>query len=320
MPPFGVPEGAAPLSGTDPHVRPSPRASDASTTTNGLAPPRRPPPVADTRLEARPSVPSRPHARARLVATVVPRDRLTEADVGRMLGLMEVCYEGVNRARFRADLAQKQEIILLLLRERGTNSLVGFSTVRRSTEGFDGRTVEVIFSGDTVIHPAHWGSKTLQAAFSRFALGRKLRQPRRPVFWFLLSGGYKTYLMMVRNLPRAWPRPGSAPPPGWRPFVDELAARWFGAEYDAARGIVRFATSHYHVRPGISPIDADAARVPEIAFFARLNPGHVDGDELVCLGELRVRDLLGVLARVLGRRLRAALRRAARLAARSDRT
>ncbi|MES1206797.1 MAG: hypothetical protein ABUS79_12745 [Pseudomonadota bacterium] len=243
---------------------------------------------------------------APLSATVVVRERLGETEIARMLALMDLCYEGVDAARFRADLRQKQEVILL--RVKHTGELVGFSTIRRSAERFDGRMVEVIFSGDTVLHPAHWGAKTLQAAFSRFALRRKLSQPLRPVFWFLLSGGYKTYLLMVRNLPRAWPRPASAAPPTWRPFVDDLAGRWFGGEYDAGRGIVRFAGPHYRVRAGIAPIDRDAARVPEIAFFAEKNPGHAAGDELVCLAELRLRDLVRVLARALRGRVRAPLK------------
>jgi hypothetical protein len=237
----------------------------------------------------------------RLAPRVVPRHRLGEEEIQRMLALMHVCYEGVDASRFRADLAEKQDVILL--RVRATGELVGFSTIRRSIERFGGRAVEVIFSGDTVLHPDHWGSKALQAAFSRFALARTLLRPWRPLLWFLLSGGYKTYLLMVRNLPRAWPRPGASPPPGWRAFVDAVAARWFAEQYDARRGVVRFAGPHYRVRRGVAPIDDEARRVPEIAFFAEQNPGHVDGDELVCLAELRARDLLLILARVARRRL-----------------
>jgi hypothetical protein len=242
-------------------------------------------------------------ARARLTARVVPRHRLAEAEIERMLALMHVCYEGVDTARFRADLAEKQDVILVCV--HATGELVGFSTVRRAKERFGGRTTEVIFSGDTIMHPAHWGSKALQAAFSRFVLARKLRRPWRPVLWFLLSGGYKTYLLMVRNLPRAWPRSGEEPPPGWRDFVDGLAARWFGAQFDARLGVVRFIGPHYRVRRGVAPIDDDARRVPEIAFFAAQNPGHAQGDELVCLAELRARDLLRILARIASRRLAA---------------
>jgi hypothetical protein len=255
------------------------------------------------------TAPARPRGR-RLAATVVARAQVGEPEVARMLALMNLCYEGVDGDRFRADLCQKQDVILL--RVKDTAELVGFSTIRRTTEQFDGRVVEVIFSGDTVLHPAYWGTKTLQAAFSRFALGRKLRQPLRPVYWFLLSAGYKTYLLMVRNLPRAWPRPQSQASTGWKSFVDQLATRWFRDEYDPARGIVRFAAPHYHVRAGVAPVDREAARIPEIAFFVEKNPGHVEGDELVCLGELRLRDLLRVLARAFRGRLRVPVRGAIR--------
>lgn len=236
-----------------------------------------------------------------LVTEIVPQARLDATTRARMLALMGVCYVGVDPGRFAADLAEKDAVILL--RQARTHELVGFSTVRWSRETFGGREVEVLFSGDTVIHPDHWGSKALQAAFSSLALRRKVRHPLTPLYWFLLAGGYKTYLLMIHNLRRAWPRPGSRPPPGWQTFVDGLAGRWFGAAYDGSRGVVRFAQSHYRVRAGIAPIAGDVATVPDIAFYAARNPGHVDGDELVCLGELRVADVIAALGRALRRRL-----------------
>jgi hypothetical protein len=265
-----------------------------------------PGPAIAVRLPAAATPQQRPagaRAAGGLRARVVPRERLSEREIARMLSLMALCYDGVDRARFRSDLAEKQEVILLLV--RSTGELVGFSTVRRTVERFGSRDVEVIFSGDTVLHPSYWGAKTLTVAFVRFALARKLRRPWRPVYWFLLAGGYKTYLLMVRNLRRAWPRPGSRPPEAWRAFADGLAARWFGRCFDATRGVVRFGAPHYRVRHGIAPIDRDAARMPDIAFFAAHNPGHADGDELVCLGELRARDLLHTLVRAARSRLRA---------------
>jgi hypothetical protein len=224
----------------------------------------------------------------------VRRESLTGPDRAQMLALMQLCYAGVSAERFARDLEDKQYVILM--HARRTAELVGFSTLRVSGE----QGIEVVYSGDTVVHPEWWGHKTLQVCFSRFLLSRKLRRPWGTLHWLLLSGGYKTYLLAVNNFPRTHPRRDWTPPPGRTAFVHALATRWFGTQYDAVRGTLRFEDSHYRVRDGVAPIDRAAAAHPHIAFFAERNPGHVEGEELVCLVEIRWWDV----ARALGRGVR----------------
>jgi hypothetical protein len=232
-----------------------------------------------------------------LFARVVARASLDAARRREMLGLMHLCYDDVSAVRFESDLGEKQYVILLF--HRDTRELVGFSTLRLVVETLEGRAVEVAFSGDTVIHPAHWGSKALQVAFGRFLLGRKLRRPLRPCLWLLLSSGYRTYLMMVNHFPSSFPSRRYRPSAVRRRFLDELATRWFGAQYDAGRGIVRFAGGHYRVRRAVVPLDAETARHPDVAYFIDRNPGHVAGDELVCLAEITWRDLVRALVQLM---------------------
>jgi len=233
---------------------------------------------------------------APLVARVVPRASLDEVRRREMLGLMHLCYEGVSASRFGADLDAKQFVILLFARASG--DLVGFSTLRLTPERLEGRAVDVVYSGDTVIHPDHWGSKTLQAAFGRFLFARKLHRPWRPCLWLLLSGGYKTYLMMVNHFPRSFPSRRYDATPERRRFLHDLATRWFGDQYDAARGVVRFSADHYRVRSNVVQVDPETARVPDVAFFLARNPGHAVGDELACLCEIGLRDLGRELVRI----------------------
>jgi hypothetical protein len=225
-----------------------------------------------------------------LKGVTVPRQSLTEPQRAQMLALMQVCYAGVSPERFAQDLADKQYVILLSARRTG--ELVGFSTLRVAEEQVEGRTAEVVFSGDTVIHPDYWGQKELQVRFLYFMLGRKLRHPLRPVLWLLLSAGYKTYLLVVNHFPRTVPRHDWQPPEERTSLLGALCTRWFGEQFDPARGTVRFSGAHYRVRDGVAPIDRQAATHPHIAFFAQRNPGHVDGEELVCLAEVRGRDIL----------------------------
>ncbi len=245
-----------------------------------------------------------------LKGATVARESLTEPQRAQMLALMQVCYAGVSAERFTRDLADKQYVILLS--SRRTGELVGFSTLRVSREQEGERPVEVVFSGDTVIHPDYWGQKELQVRFGRFILARKLRHPLRPVLWLLLSGGYKTYLLAVNHFRHTLPRHDWQAPPVRTAFLHALCARWFGEQYDAARGTVRFSGAHYRVRDGVAPIDREAAAHPDIAFFARLNPGHVEGEELVCLSEIRAGDLLRALAELVLKQMRLWMRRGLR--------
>lgn len=246
-----------------------------------------------------------------LKGATVSRESLTEYQRAQMLALMQVCYAGVSAERFTRDLADKQYVILLSARRSG--ELVGFSTLRVSEEQVEGRTVEVVFSGDTVIHPDYWGQKELQVRFGRFMMARKLRRPMRPLLWLLLSAGYKTYLLAVNHFPRTVPRHDWKAPPERVSFLRALAGRWFGEQYDGTKGTVRFAGAHYRVRDGVSPIDREAAAHPHIAFFARNNPAHVDGEELVCLAEIRARDLLWALTELTMKQLKLWTRRGLKL-------
>ena len=60
----------------------------------------------------------------------------------------------------------------------------------------------------------------------------------------------------------------------------------------------------------MAPIDPTLLSVPDIRFFVERNPGHVDGDELCCLGRIDAALPIGFLARQVDKALSRALRRA----------
>jgi hypothetical protein len=237
---------------------------------------------------------------SRLRSRTVRREAVDAATRARMLALMNLAYEGVDPARFAADLDDKQFVILLYGRQ--SNELLGFSTIRLLRERFGNTEAEVLFSGDTVIHPDYWGEKVLDAAFSRFLFRRRLARPFRPLYWLLLSGGYKTYLIILNYVPLAFPRRDRQPPAAERAFLHGLAHRRFGRQYDPASGVIRL-ERHYHTRAGVAPVDRVTAQHPDIAFFLAQNPGHTRGDELVCLARVRLRDLLVSVVRIVRKRV-----------------
>ncbi len=247
---------------------------------------------------------------SKLRAAIVERSFLDDARRAEMFALMSLCYERLDAQRFAADLAGKQRIIILI--EKSTDRLVGFSTLRVDEETIDGRPALVVFSGDTVVHPDHWGAKTLQRCFLLFVLRLWLTHPRRRVFWLLVSKGYKTYLLLANYAGDSMPRYDVAPAPEVEAFLHDVALRRWPEAYVPAQGVLRWQGSHDRVKPQVAPIHDDLMQNPHIAFFARKNPGYVHGDELVCLAEARIDTLWRALLHLALVRLRGKPRPASR--------
>lgn len=217
----------------------------------------------------------------RLTATTVPVAALAPAARDAMWALLDRHYTDVTRARFDADLAAKQHAILLW----AGGELRGFSTIAVLDGEAEGRPFRAVYSGDTVIDAEFQGQSALQLAFYRYIFGTRLERPGLPLFWFLISKGYKTYLLLTRNFPEHWPRRDAATPRWQQAVLDQLATRKFGAAYQRDRGILVFDPPQGRLRPGVAPVEV-VADDPDVAFFVARNPGHADGDELCCLGRV----------------------------------
>lgn len=251
--------------------------------------------------------------RPRLVASVERVPALGAATRDAAYALFRAAYEGTERARFERDLDEKQMVILL--RDADDGSLRGFSTVLLlDIDGPDGPAT-VYFSGDTVIDPAYWGQKQLQLAAAKLLFTLKLQRPRRPLYWFLISKGYRTYLILANAFPVSCPRV-DGDDAALRALLHRVATERYGSQYDPATGIIRYDVAHEHVRQGVAPVTPDALRNEHVRFFVERNPGHELGDELACLARVRAIDLaraaLGFMAARVLRRLGPSARRRGR--------
>lgn len=73
-------------------------------------------------------------------------------------------------------------------------------------------------------------------------------------------------------------------------WLARVASDRFGAAYDRASGIVRLA-SPQPLRGELRDIPVEKLSDPHVGFFVARNPGHVNGDELVCLADLSPENL-----------------------------
>ena len=245
---------------------------------------------------------SLPQRRGRLDARTVAVRTLGAETRAEAFALFQHAYEGAERARFERDLAEKQ--LIILLRDRESYVLKGFSTVLLRDVMTRRGPATIVFSGDTVIDREYWGQKQLQLAFSQLLLTLKLRAPRRRLYWFLISKGWRTYLLLANAFTRAVPRYDRTDDEELRRILDAQAIARFGPEYDPERGIIRYAMPHERVRAGLVPATSDVLRNPHVRFFVERNPGHIAGDELACLAEVRTIDLIKLGARFTARALR----------------
>lgn len=233
-----------------------------------------------SKLDAEP-----PPAGGRLVADTVPVAALTPGDVGRMFAIFERYYERASHGRFERDLGEKDRAILL--RQGAGGPIRGFSTLRELCLEVDGRTVRGVYTGDTIIERGFWGQSALTRAFYLHLVRSKLRRPRQPYYWFLISKGFKTYLLLTNNFHVHYPRWERPTPPREQRIIDAFASALFGDGYDPVTGLIDLGEEHDRLRGGVAPIDPELMRShPRIRFFAERNPSWERGTELACLAEM----------------------------------
>jgi hypothetical protein len=231
----------------------------------------------------------------RLTSEVVSIDALHPTAVDEMWRVFSKYYADVSREAFERDLFEKDDVILLL--DSGDASLQGFSTLKVYRRAIDGRPFIAVFSGDTIVEHAYWGQTALQRSFFRYVVKVKLLNPHRAVYWYLISKGYKTYLLLSRNFASFYPRHDRETPAFEQSILDLLSVDKFGDAYQD--GVLRFPICQGRLRQGVAPVDTALLEQPDIHFFVTKNPGHAKGEELCCLGSVDAGLVLSFTSRLL---------------------
>ncbi len=190
-------------------------------------------------------------------------------------------YDASSEQLFFSDLEDKDEVLLL----ESNGAIVGFTTLQFFDHDDNGRTICVVYSGDTIVNPLHWGQQSL--AFAWITRIGQLKKERRdvPLYWLLLVKGHRTY-KYLHTFGRTFHPHWSSGNTELKTLADALARERFGSDYNPATGIVEFKYSRGQLKPSIAAPTEMELKKESVRFFLARNPNYLIGHELVCLCQL----------------------------------
>ena len=241
----------------------------------------------------------------RLRGTSVHPAALTRDQVDALYELLIRHYDRSPREVFERDLFEKDNVIVIS--DESTGRVAGFSTQMLMRTTIDGEEVAAVFSGDTIIDRLCWGSQELVKSFARYCGAVEMSLEGRPLYWFLISKGHRTYLYLPLFFRDYFPRHDAPTPAFEQAVLDDVARRKFGGLYSASTGLIEFPDSHGQLKPSLAEIPKGRADDPRVRYFVERNPRYATGSELACIGRLTPANLRGLCRKPYEEGMRAAL-------------
>ena len=102
-----------------------------------------------------------------------------------------------------------------------------------------------------------------------------------PVYIWCDSLTYKPYLGFANSTKNYYPSYKGPTPPKIKAIMDKLGVHYYGQHYDQATGTVHKAANI--VSDPSSIITEEDRNNPDIDFFARVNPGYMEGRGLLTI-------------------------------------
>lgn len=221
--------------------------------------------------------------------------RLTATQHECMFALFSAHYDCVSRNDFMADLARKTSVILLCDED---NIIRGFSTQEIYETQYQGETIRILFSGDTIIEPACWGSQELVRGWCALVAQMLREAGQQKCYWFLISKGYRTYLYLPLFFKSFYPNHAETSM-GLQPLLVKLAMEKFPSVFDEKNGIIRFNSSQGQLRRDLCEVPDGRQNNADVIYFIKRNPDYAQGTELACLAEISLNNTHGVGRRLL---------------------
>lgn len=221
----------------------------------------------------------------KLVGGILRKSELGAAMVAELFQLYAHYYAPTSLEVFARDLASKSYAIVV---RDPQGRIRGFSTVAQSRIQSSIGTIEVLFSGDTVVDRSFWGEQTLP--FTWIEEAGRIKAARRdvPLYWLLITKGHRTFRYLPGFAKAYYPGPAL----DLHGLRNEIGRQLFGERFEDRTGILRpdrdFPTA---LRPEFAGLDQARLGTSQVQAFLAQNPGHARGEELVCLCELGAENL-----------------------------
>ncbi|WP_127718384.1 hypothetical protein [Halobacteriovorax sp. HLS] len=223
-----------------------------------------------------------------VVYKILKISELQNSQQEEMYSLFERYYNDVNFEMFKQDLQEKTHIFMLYNLE---DEIIGFSTIFRKSISKDNKNqYTALFSGDTVIREDYWGTKALQKAFFFFIVQSKVLSGKKPLYWFLQSKGFKTYLMMRRNFEFSYPQHAKQTPKNIQIILQDFYSDKYKDAFKPKSGLIQFNDSKGAAKAEVCSPNRHDLLNEDIQFFIKRNPNFHLGDELACVTEICYSD------------------------------
>jgi len=202
-------------------------------------------------------------------------------------------YAGSSPSRVISDLDSKTEILLLFCH----GELVGFTSLYIYSRNWKGKTVRIVYSGDTIVERQHWGQQAL--AFAMIARMGELKSEQfdLPLYWFVIIKGHRTFKYLP-TFGKSFHPHWSKSRPDLKSLADTLAQDKFGDDYNPQTGLVEFPISQGHLRDSIAYPTEEEMTKESVKYFMSKNPKYLHGHELVCICELEEENLKPLAKRI----------------------
>jgi hypothetical protein len=211
-----------------------------------------------------------------------PISAVTVSHIKQMYDLYASFYENTSLDIFLSDLSKKSGVILVT--RKADDRIVGFSTQTFFDIKVDGKRVRGIFSGDTIVEPAYWGNNALANTFYRRLIIERIKRPFTPFYWFLISKGYKTYLLLTNNFYNYYPNVNGKDEK-YRRITEQYCQQLFPEYFDKDKMLLDFGQSYVRLKGDVAEITPELRSASKhIAFFEKVNPSWRRGTEVPCIG------------------------------------
>jgi len=217
-----------------------------------------------------------------LTSQVLARGNLDSQTTQQMFAIYSENFDQPKMNIFERDLNGKDWIILLL---DDQNRVQGFSTLALYETEYASQKISVVYSGDTVIRPEYWGTPQLPSTWIKTVL-EKSESMQQPLYWLLISSGYKTYRFLSIFYKTFYPHYACQTPPHIHSLMGYLAKERFADDYLPQLGIVRFKSGATPLKKGVAEITNERLHDPNVTYYIKINPHHDQGDELVCITQI----------------------------------